>query len=93
MRNNGVNEMHNNEERKSVKYFKYNQDDILEILTEYIAKEHGYGTFYSKAELIGSVGKDLRLVMAVGTLDEDESVEKVDLEQLDKNMDFNGSHK
>lgn len=84
--------MHNNEERSRVKYFKYNQDDILEILTEYIAKEHGYGTFYSKAELKGSVGNDLRLLMAVGTLDEDEIVEKVDLEQLDKKMDFNGSH-
>lgn len=85
--------MQNNEERDCVKYFKYSQDDIIEILTEYIAKEHGYGTFYSKAELKGSVGKDLRLLMAVGTLDEDERVENVDLEQLDKNMDFNGSHK
>lgn len=85
--------MHNNDERSGVKYFKYNQDDILEILTEYIAKEHDYGTFYSKAELKGLVGKDLRFLMAVGTLDEDERVENVDLEQLDKTLDFNGSHR
>ncbi len=93
MRGNGVNEMHNTEERNGVKCFKYNQDDILEILTEYIAKEHGYGIFYSKAELKGSIGKDFRLLMAVGALDEDETVENLDLEQLDKDMDFNGSHR
>ncbi|WP_456289441.1 hypothetical protein M1D70_06200 [Paenibacillus sp. AK002] len=44
----GVSEMQNNEERDCVKFFKYSQDDILEILTEYIAKEHGYGTFFLK---------------------------------------------
>ena len=80
-------------EKKEISYFKYNQDDILEILTEYLAKENGYGTFYSKATVLGSPGVDLRFLVALGTLDEDEFVEKVDFEILDTNLDFNGSHK
>lgn len=34
------------------KYFKYNKDDILEILTETLAVENGFDTFSSNSNLI-----------------------------------------
>lgn len=70
---------------------KYNEDDILEILTEYLAVENGFGTFNSRAVLLGEPNKDLRLVAVIGEL-EDETVYDVDLSELDSNMNFNGSH-
>jgi hypothetical protein len=73
------------------KIFKYNQDDILEILTEYLAEENGFDTFQSKAILMGSPGKDLRLIAVIGDLDDDD-ISNLDLEELDKEIDFNGSH-
>lgn len=70
---------------------KYNEDDILEILTEYLAEENHFGTFSSRALLLGTPNKDLRLIAVIGELD-DESVDNADLEEIDSIMDFNGSH-
>lgn len=45
------------------KYFKYNEDDILEILTEYIAKD-------SSAKLLVDEDDNVRLIAVIGDLDE-----------------------
>ncbi|MWC28800.1 hypothetical protein [Paenibacillus sp. MMS18-CY102] len=82
----------NTSKPQEIKCIKYNQDDILEILTEFLAKKMGLGTFYSKALLLGTPGKDLRLLAVLGELDDDEKIESVNLDELDKNMDFNGTH-
>lgn len=74
------------------KVFKYNEDDILEILTEYLAEANGFATFNARAILLGTPNRDLRLVAIVGE-PEDESISKLDLEEFDKNIDFNGSHR
>lgn len=71
--------------------FKYNEDDILELLAERIAESNGYGTFRSRAILFGKSNDDLRLLCVVGNLDDDE-VDNINLEELDKSMDFNGTH-
>lgn len=71
--------------------FKYNEDDILEILSEHLAEVSGYEKFRSRAILLGKPDKDLRLLCVVGDL-EDEEIDNIDLEELDKNMDFNGTH-
>lgn len=72
--------------------FKFNEDDILEILTEYLAESSGFGTFNARAILLGTPNKDLRLVAVINE-SEDESISQLDLEECDRNMDFNGSHK
>ncbi len=76
---------------KKHKVFKYNQDDILEILTDYLAEESGFDTFQSKAILLGSPDRDLRLITVIGELDDD-SIADIDLEDIDNSMDYNGSH-
>jgi len=73
------------------KIFKYNEDDILEILSEYLAGENGFNTFQSRTLLLGTPGKDLRLIAVVGEL-EDDDITNLDLEDIDKEMDYNGSH-
>ncbi|XEC96693.1 hypothetical protein AB6A23_09235 [Paenibacillus tarimensis] len=80
-----------NEKFRKKEIFKYNEDDILEILTEYLAENMGFETFGSKAMIIGTPGKDLRLIAVIGELD-DESVDEVDLLELDMRTEYNGSH-
>lgn len=72
-------------------FFKYNENDILEIITEYLAEKSGYKTFNSKAIFLGSPGKDLRLITIVGSL-EDREIDKINIDSLDEKMDFNGTH-
>lgn len=72
-------------------FFKYNENDILEILTEYLAEKSGYKTFNSKAIFLGTPGKDLRLITIVGSL-EDRAIDKINIESLDVKIDFNGTH-
>lgn len=73
------------------KYFKYNEQDILEILSEYLYTNSNSETISSKAILLGETAKDLRLVAVIGD-GEDEELFKTDLEEIDKKIDFNGSH-
>ncbi len=73
------------------KVYKYNQDDILEILTEHLAEKGGFNTFQSRAILLGSPDKNLRLITVVGELDDDD-INDIDLDELDKSMDYNGTH-
>lgn len=70
---------------------KYDQDDILEIITEYMAEKHGLGEFYARAMLFGTPDKDLRVVAVVGD-SEDNSVKDVDLNKVDEELDYNGGH-
>lgn len=74
-----------------IELYKLNQDDILEILTEYLAQLNGLDTFSSKAIIIGTPNKDLRVITAVGELEE-ENLYSLDLEEVDRKIDFNGSH-
>ncbi|MFB5284683.1 hypothetical protein [Peribacillus sp. Hz7] len=76
---------------KKRKVFKYNQDDILEILMEYLAEENGFNTFQSKAMLAGNVDEGIRLIAVIGDL-EDDDICKLDLDKVDKENDFNGTH-
>jgi len=71
--------------------FKYDEDDILEILTEYLAEENGFGTFASRAKIIGESGKDLRLIAIIGENDNTE-IENLNIEDIDSKMEYNGNH-
>lgn len=80
--------MNQNNKRKT---YKFNEDDILEILTEYLAEESGFETFRSRAILLGTPGKDLRLISVISDL-EDDDISKLNLEDIDNKIEFNGSH-
>lgn len=78
------------EKKKQALLFKFNEDDILEILTEYLAEKSGFGTFTSKAILLGTPSEDLRLIAVVADLEQ--NLSEYNLEEIDKSMDFNGDH-
>jgi len=71
--------------------FKYNEDDLLEILTEHLAKENDFGEFCARAVIVGTPGKDLRMIAIIGD-SEDDSIRSENLEELDEKMEYNGSH-
>ena len=83
--------MDNKEILSKRKIFKYNEDDILEILSEYLAEENGFDTFQSRVVLIGEANKDLRLVAVIGEL-EDDDINNINLDEIDSKREFNGSH-
>jgi hypothetical protein len=70
---------------------KLNEDDVLEILTEYLAKESGYGTFNARAILLGTPCVDLRAIVIIGEL-EDESIDLMDLDKMDREIKYTGTH-
>lgn len=72
------------------KFIKYNEDDILEILTEYLAEKEGFETFQSKAIFLGTPGKDLRLIAVIDELES--NLTNINLEKIDENMEYNGDH-
>ncbi|TQR27709.1 hypothetical protein C7Y47_22865 [Lysinibacillus sphaericus] len=80
--------MSQNDKRK---IFKYNEDDILEILSEYLGDETGFDSYQSTAILLGTPGKDLRLIAVIGNGDDDD-ITKLNLEDIDNEMDYNGTH-
>lgn len=70
---------------------KYNEDDILEIVTEYMAEKHKFGEYRSKSMIFGTPGKDLRLVAIITEL-EDDSIKNTNLEEIDSVIEYNGEH-
>lgn len=72
------------------KYFKYNKYDILEILTETLAVENGFGTFSSNSNLIIDNG-EIFFVGVIGEL-EDEEVDNIELDKVYSQMEYNGTH-
>jgi len=73
---------------KDIKLFKLNEDDILEIVSEYVAEKTGIKEFSSKSIALGTPSKDLRIVVAVSN----EFLLDVDLLSVDKEIEFNGEH-
>ena len=72
------------------KYFKYNEQDILKILSEYLHANSNSESINSQAILLGETAKDLRLIAVIGD-GKDEELFVTDLEEIDKKIDFNGS--
>ena len=70
---------------------KYSEDDILEIVTEYMAEKHKFEEFRSKSIILGTPGIDLRLVAIIAELDDD-SIKNINLEELELTVGYNGEH-
>ena len=73
---------------EKVKFFKLNEDDILEIISEYVAQKTGIKEFSSKSIALGLPSKDLRIVVAVSN----QSLSDIDLINVDKEIEFNYEH-
>lgn len=50
-----------------------------------------YYSMRIQAILLGSLGKDLRLITVIGEFDDDD-ITDIDLLEIDKSIDYNGSH-
>ena len=73
---------------KDVQLFKLNEDDILEIVSEYVAKRTGIKEFSSKSIVLGNPSKDLRIIVAVSN----KSLSEINLLSVDKEIEYNGDH-
>lgn len=72
------------------KYFKYNKADVLEILTETLAAENGFGTFGANSTLIVDKG-EIFFVGVISELD-DLEIDSMDLGELYEKIEYNGTH-
>ena len=71
---------------KTPKVFKFSEDNILKMLTEYIAEKIGIEEFSAKAILLGTSGEDLRYVSIIADASLD--LEQSDLINIDNNYSF-----
>jgi len=75
---------------KSIKYFKLDEDDILEILIEHFQDQ--YSEFdCARGIIFGNPANDLRFVVVLGE-DCDEIIREIDLKEVDKAIEYNGFH-
>ena len=75
---------------KKIQYMKLDADDIMEILLEYY-QEQFEDSECAKGMFLGTPDHELRFVAAFASMENDE-ICKVDLRNVDKNMDYNGEH-
>jgi len=75
---------------KKRKVIKLNEDDILEILIEHFQTNNKVEN--AKGILFGESGKDLRFVGVFGSIN-DIDIGRIDLGEVDKDMEFNGDHR
>jgi len=73
-----------------MRIIKLDVDDIMEILLEYY-QEQFQNSEYSKGMFLGMPGKELRFIAVFGS-ENDENLKKINLEELDKIIDYNGEH-
>jgi hypothetical protein len=70
---------------------KINEDDILEILLEHFQEINAKDLSSSQCVLLGQPGVNLRFLAVYGNGDSNGRL-NFDLEEIDKNYDFNGDH-
>lgn len=71
-------------------YYKLNIDDVIEIVSDYLAENSGYKTFATNTRVFEDEG-NWYMVIAIGEAD-DLEIHKIDMEELNKNIDYNGIH-
>ena len=70
-------------------YFKLSEDDILGIVYDHLSQQVKFGTFNSRISFVENENNEYRIIAAFGEL-EDESIGKIDFQELDKTLQFNG---
>ncbi len=71
-------------------YIKLDCDDIMEILLEYY-QEKFEDCEYSKGVFLGTPDNELRFIAVFGKMI-DNDIKEIDLEKIDKEMEYNGEH-
>lgn len=71
-------------------YYKLNIDDVIEIVSDYLAENSGYKTFATNTRVFEDEG-NWNMVIAIGEADDFE-IHKIDMEELNKNIKYNGIH-
>lgn len=71
-------------------YFKLNIDDVMEIVSEHLAVSDGFECFSSNTKIVEDDGEWYMLI-AIGEL-EDMGIDNLDMDKLNKNIEYNGSH-
>ena len=79
-----------NIKKESQIYFKLSADDILSIVNDYLEEKISWGTYNSKLTFIIDEDKDIRVVAAYGDIN-DQSIDAINLEKLDKKIDDSSS--
>ncbi|RIJ62891.1 hypothetical protein CW357_17450 [Rummeliibacillus sp. TYF005] len=69
-------------------YFKLNSDDILSIVKDRLAKDVKFKDGHSAVLNFLGDEKNLRIVAVFSDVDDD--LEQIDLNEIDKEIDFNG---
>lgn len=78
------------EMEREIKYIKLDKDDILEILLEHF-QDQFEDAEYAEGIILGTSEKELRFIGVFGNYDNDE-IRNVNLEEVDRNMEYNGDH-
>lgn len=73
-----------------INIIKLDSDDIMEILLEYY-QERFADSDVSKGIILGSPDDGLRFVAVFGKMDDPE-IHHIDLEEVDRQNDYNGDH-
>jgi hypothetical protein len=77
--------------KDDVQFYKLNEEDILDIINDYLSQKSNYKTLQSKLLLLGTPNKDLRVLAAI-TPCMNEQIDNLDLAEIDENIDYNGEH-
>lgn len=77
--------------KNDVQFYKMSEEDILDIVNDYISQKTNHKTAQSKSILLGTPNNDLRVIAAV-TPCTDGELDNLDLEKIDKELDFNGEY-
>lgn len=71
-------------------YYKLNEEDVMEIVSEYLAEQAGYKTFGTNTRIF-SDGESWNMVIAIGEAD-DMGIHRIDMEKLNSELEYNGTH-
>ena len=69
-------------------YYKLNEEDVMEIVSEHLAEQAGYKTFGTNTRIF-SDGKSWNMVIAIGEA-EDFEIHRMDMEKLNRVLDYFG---
>ena len=71
------------------KFYKLCEDEILDIINDYLCQINNYENSQSKLLILGTPNKDLRVLAAITPNSEDQ-LDELDLEKVDEELEYNG---
>ena len=71
-------------------YYKLNIDDVIEIVSDYLAENSGYKTFATNTRIFEDE-ENWNMVIAIGEA-EDLEIHNINMEEINKSISYNGIH-